>query len=583
MESCALPPGAPRHSRPFVSPAGVKVSYEEDFAKQHHLECDGLCLHFYQMLHKKVMGREQAEDLVCIPETVVFEHNFPQAWFSYDEENKELIKRPGKMLDAATMFEFFSVPAQGCGSVVAQFLHVSVPLETEWKSILTKKEKATHVYAGQHVTYVEFFTAETLNQFLFGQHRKPNGVLQRFVVPKGQGMCRKNMQIQMMWTPALTSAHMRVNRYRIDDGMVSFTDRLSTYDGALHLSDELIVADETKIALNRICVDIAEHFHRTEKKRLSRLLLYFKTDDRNKLWLLWCGGLRVEADVLSPSYHRIPLMLHMRKEISGHSTTTINRLENRRRRQKQLLSLDYELYNMTQDTSFAMIVNNSHRRLAKALHMKGIKNVVLNEASQDPRRNPNHPLHESFVRICEDADLYVKPEHLGRSPMEDSLEDEQRSFMSLRVSKMLDSEDDEADRVDAVRRELIALSMDAWYSLYSSTLSPHPDIMSTSHMALSGPLASESGVLLPEELEELTAILGISRVQPKGHHQHQHGGALLEDYKADRGVLGNARRLDRPSSQVEKEIEIFFQQLFDLRGEEIAQKCLRDFSVFFGR
>eukprot|EP00796_Vickermania_ingenoplastis_P011617 gene11618-8006_t len=585
-----LPPGAPRYKRPYVSPAGVTVSYEEDFVKQHHLECDGLCLHFYQMLQKKVVGREQALEPVCIPETVVFEHNFPQAWFSYDEENHELIKKPGKMLDAATMFEFFSMTPPGIkgpqgGTVVAQFLHISVPIEAEWANVMTRKERKEHVYAGQHVTYVEFFTAETLNNFLFGQHRKPNGVLQRFVVPKGQGMSRKNMQIQMIWTPAITAAHMRVNRFRIDDGTVPFSDRLSTYDGAPHLSQELIVADETKNSLDRICKDIAEHFHRTEKKRLSRLLLYFKTDDMNRLWLMWCGGLRVEPDALSPNFQRVPLMLHMRKEILDKNTTTINRLENRRRRQKQLLSLDYELFNMTQDTQFAMTINNTHRRQAKSLNMRGIAQLKLREGHCDPRRNPNHPLHESFIRICDDSDMHTRPDHLGRSREEAALEEE-RSRISARTSHLLDSELDDAAMAEKVQKELVALAMDSWYAMYSSTLSLHPNLMPTSQMEIAPPLASAGGVLHADEQEELTRILRISRDEadaagPAAAEAAGHGragaGDALERYRADEGVLGTARRLDRPSAQVQREVELFFDQLFQIRGSEIVDRCLEDF------
>lgn len=584
-----LPPGSPRHRKPFRSPAGIKVAYEEDWTKQHFLECDGLCLQFYQMLQKKVVGREQYSEPVCIPETVVFEHNFPQAWFSYDEENKELIKRPGKMLDAATMYEFFSVPpvrGGGVGNVVAQFLHVSVPIETEWKDVMTKKEKQEGHFAGQHLTYVEFFTPETLNQFLFGQHRKPNGVLQRFVVPKGQGMCRKNMQIQLLWTPSITTAHMRVNRYRLDDAMVPFSDRLATYDGAPHLSQEMVVADETKNALTDICNEIAEQFHRTEKKRLSRLLLYFKNDDKNKLWLMWCGGLRVESDALSPSFLRVPLMLHMRKEILDDDTTTISRLQNRRRRQKQLLALDYELFSMTQDSDFAMNVNNTHRRQAKALNLRGIRNIKLNEASADPRRNPNHPLHESFIRICDEEDAESAPSQIGRKLKKQEAELSEaemqaRQGLPLPSGYGLQSEEDEDATRELVRKELVALALDAWYSLYSATLSLHPNVMPTSQMEMAPPLTSAAGVLRPEEEEDLTRILRISRTRREEATRLSSDGTALDHYRADRGVLSNARRLDRPSTQVEKEITDFFTQLFDIRGEEIVAQCCAQFPSFF--
>lgn len=733
LEIQPLPPGSPSYHQPYVSPAGMKISYDGEWVKQHHLDCDGLCLPFYQMLHKKVVGRDAYEEPACIPETVVFEHNFPQAWFSYEEENKELIKRPGKMLDAATMYEYFSAPCPGAGDVVAQFFHVSLPLESAWKSILTPSEVENGAYAGQYITYVEFFTSTTLSKFLFGQHRKPNGVLQRFVVPKGQGMSRKNMQIEVLWAPAITTARMRVNRHSLENRAIPLTDRLSTYEGAPHLSDELAVADETKNSLTCICQQIVEHFHRTEKKWLSRMLLYFKADDKNILWLLWCGGLRVESNALNPSFLRVPLMPYMRKEIisTEDATTTVDRLEKRRQQEKRLLALDYEFFHVTKDVYFAQNVNGTHRRQAKELRLRGLKNVKFEEGSNDPRRNVNHPLHESFIRVCDEGDAnigapyrvghgssfsstYKKGERKGRPHSageegEDEAADDADELYRMQEENMLSpGEIKKWGRgkgksttslpagllggevtEDMVRNELIALAMDAWYAMYSSTLSQYPALMPTSTMELSPPIAY-GGVLTPQELATMTKILGIhsihedrmtrekneeeerdkshaagggtgrarndslgmSRLLPKMNEgegatsaatmashprssiyhpvmgrpppgfpgggqgrpgsstsreggggevpqRHTGGGEGasspatdryyqsslvshdLDIYKADSGVLSNARRLDRPSSQVEKELVTFFTDLFCRRGGEVVQACLKNFPSFF--
>lgn len=578
-----LPPGSPSYHRPYTSQTGVKVGYEEDWTKQHFLECDGLSLPFYQMLYRKEVGREDTVFPVRIPETVVFEHNFPQAWFCFDDENKELIKRPGRMLDAATMYEFFSVPTSNTAcTTVAQFYHVSVSVDEEWRGVMSKRESKEGRYSGQHITYVEFFDAERLHRFLFGQHRKPNGVLQRFVVPKGQGMSRKNSQIQVLWTPSITSAHMRVNRYRIDDVAVSCSDRMATYDGAPHLSQEVIVADETKGVCTSICEGISKHFFCNEKKRVSRLLLYFKMDD-TKLWLLWCGGLRVEPDTLNASFLRVPLMLHMRREVKDEDTpsTTIDRTHHNRQRQKRLLALDYELFKITGDTQFAIAVNNTHRRQAKALHMRGLRHPKLRDGDPDPRRNPKHPLHESFIRICEAADAEMSINNLGQQEAggkHASRPGSTKDNMPLAKGATLMGKPESAEeQMLRLQRELEALAMDVWYELYSSTLSTHPQMMSTSHMALSGPLAPK-GVLTGEEHKELCQLLRISPQAIAGGDSDNQAAV----YHVDGGVLGKARRLDKPSSQVQREVHQFFQALFELRGDEVVDKCLSDdFKSYF--
>lgn len=581
------------------------MGYEEEWIKQHPLDGDGVSLHFYHMLQKNVViGKEGSSDPVRIPETVVYEHNFPQAWFSYDEENNELIKRPGKMLDAATMYQYFSVPCPGAGGVVAQFFHVPVSVETSWgpHDVLSQKDIESGKYDNQQITYTEFFTAETLSEFLFGQHRKPNGVLQRFVLPKGQGMSRHNMQIEVVWTPAITSARVRINRQRIDDRTASFTDRLTTFDGAPDLSDEMVVAEDTKLALTEICHNIADHFHRTEKRHLARLLLYFKVDDRNALWLLWCGGFRTEAAALSPSFTRIPLMLHMRREVVGVNSTTLERLFQRRQNQKRLLALDYEWYELTRNDQFCLTLNSSHRRQAAQLRQRGLSKVRLSEKSSDPRRNPHHPLHESFVRVCDDADLEKGAvKNVGKkSKHKDSCLEASGagSVVGLPVGFGLESDEDESCPAEVVRekvlKELIALGMDAWYELYSSTLSTHPEIMPTSRMTLAAPLAHpgsgsvKGGVLQKEEHETLTQILRISvagsQIDEKTHSNLALGSGSPPPtavYFADYGVLLRGRREDRPSSQVEQELKDFFLALFERRGEEIIQECRSRFPSFF--
>lgn len=55
----------------------------------------------------------------------------------------------------------------------------------------------------------------------------------------------------------------------------------------------------------------------------------------------------------------------------------------------------------------------------------------------------------------------------------------------------------------------------------------------------------------------------------------------MDIYRVDPGVLSNARRLDRPSAQVEAELVVFFTELFQRRGGDIWSACMKRFSSFF--
>ena len=66
-----------------------------------------------------------------------------------------------------------------------------------------------------------------------------------------------------------------------------------TYEGPSHFSEEGNCAVETTAQIKEICKNIVEHFHNTEHKYITRMVLYFKVDEHDQLWLLWCGSLRV--------------------------------------------------------------------------------------------------------------------------------------------------------------------------------------------------------------------------------------------------------------------------------------------------
>ena len=56
-----------------------------------------------------------------IPDTVIYDHNFPQAWYSYSRRDREMIKRPGRYLDAQHIYKGLCRVEPGSGGICAQF------------------------------------------------------------------------------------------------------------------------------------------------------------------------------------------------------------------------------------------------------------------------------------------------------------------------------------------------------------------------------------------------------------------------------------------------------------------------------
>ncbi|EPY25112.1 hypothetical protein AGDE_06668 [Angomonas deanei] len=365
----------------------------------------------------------------------------------------------------------------------------------------------------------------------------------------------------------MTTVYKRTNHSRLDDHGVPLAMRASSYDGPAYLSEETLVADETKRQLTSLCNDIVEHFYDTEKKRITRLNLFFKTDDNNRMWLLWCSSIRVGADSLHPSTLEVPVRLDMRTEIINDGATSLEKMKLRRRRQKNLLALDYELFEVSRDLEFSLSVNASHKRQAKALGLKGLPELMMGDDPKDPRCNARHPLHPAFMTVCEPEDAIVNADSIGRSP-----------------ETLVCEEDDEvsdglyqATPEERVKAELVALAMDAWYEVYSTTLSDHPEVMPTTKVELASPLLE---ILDEEELQQLAELLGIQEASDR-EEAPLPAAANTRLYVAVPYLVSPGRRLDRPSSQVEADIKSFFDDLFHTRGIAILRACLEKHSLYF--
>ncbi|KAH9579740.1 hypothetical protein LSM04_000582 [Trypanosoma melophagium] len=580
MQRRASHTGVPTYRQGYISPSGTKVQYSNDWVKFHALEGDGLRTLLYVHLWKKNKGSESALKSVRLPDTVVYEHNFPRAWYTYDAESKEINKHPGRMLDAQSIYQHFSQTQNGC-DVVAQFLTTCVPQDG--------REASEESF----LTYMEYFTAETLREFLFGHTRKPDGILQKFVIPKGETTTRRNAQLQVMWSPLMTVVYKRTNKHNLGDSQAPVHVRSATFDGDCNLSELSLVADESKGRLERICREVVDHVYFTDRKLITRMVLNFKVDDANRVWLLWCSSLRVSGDSLNPRNLRVPLMLSMRTEILNDGSSTKDRIIKRGERQQRLLVMDKQLFEFSRDYEFGYYCNSSHVREFKRL---GLTPKAETRAADSPRQGPAHPLHDAMRYLMAAAPTAAGTEAAqsgtSAAPQQPPLLASQKNSAGKRDGRHDDVE-------DRIKSELTAMALDAWYSVYSSTLSENPDTMPTRLVVLAEPLVV---VLQPTELERLLAILGLEKQEalsstpppPQQQTKENQNGikeegeeeqgekqrpsvasVALRSFKMKPGVdLGTGRRLDRPLINAERDVRELFEEIFSSRKEGIVQHCL---------
>lgn len=159
-------------------------------------------------------------------------------------------------------------------------------------------------------TTVEGHSLSSIKEFFKGR-KHSNGIVQRFVLPKGG----RNTVIKAAWSPSMCLVERRVNIHRVSDKRVPIGDRLVTFEGSEHLSESSPLAPAALLGrkVQFLCNSIAQHVLEVTRGhcRIASMVLHFKVDEDNKLWLLFCSSLRLASKVsglaraninLSPNY-----------------------------------------------------------------------------------------------------------------------------------------------------------------------------------------------------------------------------------------------------------------------------------------
>jgi hypothetical protein len=241
-------------------------------------EGDGVVDSIYHYLHTKNTQLETCPNVV-IPNTVVYKYRQPAYWYYSSSDQQMKMRKKGEMTNQKIYDSFRKRKNPTC-EVVAYY-------------ISTRDNEE-----GREMTSMEYFDEAGLHDFLFNRQKEHNGIIQKFIDPKG----KSNAIIRAIWSPKLCLLEQRVNLKPVNDGRYDMYERCVTYEGAEHQSINAPVRGiYLPSRLQTICDSIVDHVMRTSSQhyRISRMVLNFKLDHNNKLWLLWCSSMRLAADKYS--------------------------------------------------------------------------------------------------------------------------------------------------------------------------------------------------------------------------------------------------------------------------------------------
>jgi hypothetical protein len=250
------------------------------------LEGDGCVSALFHYIWNK-NNQKKSCPLVNVPDTVVYKYRQPAYWYFTSKDRSGGVKMKNKTnLGNANVESTFSNKSGGSASeVVAYYI------------------SSEQVPGQGMLTTIEHFDTHGLKDFLMNHDKENNGILQRFVDGKGG----HNSMFRAIWSPNVFHVERRTNVNGMGDRKVNMHQRVVTFEGNEHFSESLTVTDTLLGAqMQRICECIVDHcgYHlhlQGESSRINRMVIHFKVDDNNRVWLLWCSSIRLSSQDPSAS------------------------------------------------------------------------------------------------------------------------------------------------------------------------------------------------------------------------------------------------------------------------------------------
>mmetsp|Transcript_37758 Transcript_37758/g.84180 ORF Transcript_37758/g.84180 Transcript_37758/m.84180 type:complete len:994 (+) Transcript_37758:287-3268(+) len=266
------------------------------------VDTEGLVVGLY---HHLWMKNEKGHTCpVNVPHTVIYRDSQPVAWyFSSLKESKIMRKKKSSMM-GSLMAQQFTVMRDPAFEVAAWFsgnmTHMassprkasSRPSPNDWMN----EQDDTEV----EELAMEYLTADRVQHLLDpGQYNIRSeelydGVLQKFVEPRDAN----DFIIRAIWTPTACVFEKRTNKQLLKDGTIPLTDRIAAFSGSVWLNDQCTLSGGVMSArLEAKCDAVVKHLREVTNGVVivQRMELFFKVDLWNRIWLLYCNSLKLDA------------------------------------------------------------------------------------------------------------------------------------------------------------------------------------------------------------------------------------------------------------------------------------------------
>eukprot|EP01063_Lacrimia_lanifica_P020761 TRINITY_DN28057_c0_g1_i1.p1 TRINITY_DN28057_c0_g1~~TRINITY_DN28057_c0_g1_i1.p1 ORF type:complete len:662 (+),score=143.58 TRINITY_DN28057_c0_g1_i1:100-2085(+) len=252
------------------------------------LHSEGILSTFFSILWYRGSGKRHHQLTgINVPDTVIYLYSKPLHWFFSSKKGEVRKKSRGRLNSKHIEEQLMKHGGSVSGAKGCYLLYPSDDPQGRRK----KRNRET--------LNMKYTFGDDVRKFL--QEEKPNGMLQLFFDPKpeaarcGEGI--RNATIETTWTPGCFMIEKRVNKHQLDDEKIPIEARASTFAGDNHNWENMpVVSDSVAESFHKICESIAEHIRIVLGYKLAHLVLTFKVDRNDTIWLLYCSSMKVVSE-----------------------------------------------------------------------------------------------------------------------------------------------------------------------------------------------------------------------------------------------------------------------------------------------
>ena len=268
--------------------------------KENILDGDGASEEFFNLLWTK--DELNFGPSINIPDTIIFKYGQPIAWY-FTSSNGKIKKKNRSNLMLTRMEHDFTKYALGY-DVIATFMSAENDPSKEGSLI--------------HST-VEFLDRKIFSDFLYNRSKSCSGILQRFIEPKST----KNETVRAIWSPKVCLLERVENIHQLHDQRYGLYERCITYEGPEYYSVSAPIRGPVLAGqIQKICESVVSHISEVTFGQISlcRIVLNFKVDSRDKIWLLFTTSIRSTGSSLDRDSTK---SLHDRSLVNISSAITL--------------------------------------------------------------------------------------------------------------------------------------------------------------------------------------------------------------------------------------------------------------------